>query len=52
MDYNSIAVSALLGAIGGGVGHFVLSKVSKNKNIISIGSMVVAILIIKNIAFY
>jgi len=44
MDYWSILVAALLGALGGGVGHWTLLKFSKNKQFASIAGAVGAIL--------
>ena len=44
MDYWSILVAALLGALGGGLGHWIVSKFSKNKQFASITGAIVAIL--------
>jgi len=44
MDYWSILISALLGALGGGLGSWISSKFSKNKEFTSIAGVVGAIL--------
>ena len=44
MDYWSILISAILGAIGAGVGGYIFNKVFKNKNISNIGALIGAIL--------
>lgn len=44
MDYWSILISALLGALGGGLGHWVVSRFSTNKQFASIAGVIGAIL--------
>ncbi len=44
MDYWSILVSGVLGALGGGLGYWIVSKFSINKQFASIAGMIGAIL--------
>ncbi|MCF6245691.1 MAG: hypothetical protein L3J43_11740 [Sulfurovum sp.] len=44
MDYLSIVVSAILGGVGAGLGHIIMSKFTKNKNIVRGVSVIMAIL--------
>jgi len=44
MDYISIAIAGALGAVGGGLGYWIFSKIFKDKMVHSIGGMVMAIL--------
>jgi len=44
MDYWSIAVAGVLGAVGGGLTNWIFSKIFKEKSIHSIGTVVGAML--------
>lgn len=44
MDYWSILASAILGAIGGGLGYFLIFEYFENREFASVGAVIVAIL--------